>query len=337
MAELHQAERTIINTLLDRGLFTSSVTSETKRAQETAIEALKRPGIQKRINTYMRDMFGEAPQNFQENLLFLNGTQTLTAVETHVLLATCKAVINAPELQGVTADRVIACTTLTTMVNSEVTELDDKQVRRLISALFVDRFQLFSVDRPVMDTDDESAEVEEYWDVMLDFTNFVQCLVGWLRVDRTTEKLTAIQRVNANLLQYRYLDAKRFPELWTILAANKVEIEASWHELQRFYLECGDDYAVLLDDYRRPSDSRPFYAAVRVARSLGSGLNEVDYNQRIKVIWQQLYPKATLNVTLVKDAVRDAALAYETDGFMVATPLAQRYAVQLDGESDEKW
>lgn len=337
MAELRQAERTIINTLIDRGIFTSSVVPSTRRQMVTAVQALQRPATQQRVNSYLREMFGEVPQNFQENLLFLSGVQQLTPSQTHVLLATCKAVINAPELQGVTEDRVIACDKLITTVNSEVTELTDKQIRHSITDLFVDRFHLFTVDRPLDDAADEASEIEDYWDVALDFTNIVQCLVGWLKQRGDTQKRTDLQQVNRYLLHHRYLNAKQQPALWAILMANKTEIERRWRELERFYLECGDHYALLLDDYRRPSESRPFLAAVRVAHTLGAGLREADYTKRIKHVWQQLYPNATLNVSAVKQMMTEMALAYVHDGFVRATPLALRYAVQMDEEAQTKW
>lgn len=336
MATLYQTERTIINELIDSGVFTSTITSETKRGQKLAVYALQKPATQQRINATFKTMFGEAPQNFQENLLFLSGAKSLTAVEIHVLLATCKAVINAPELQGVTADRVIACVSLVTTVNSEVTEIDERKVRKLITKLFVDRFKLFTVDRPVESEEETASEVEECWDVVPDFTNFVECLVGWLRADRTKQDPTDIQRVNRHLLQHRYLDAKQSPELWVILAQNKIVIESQWRDLQRFYLECGDQYALLLDDFRKPSESRQFYAAIRVAQSLGSGLPIAKYHHRIKTVWQQLYPDATVNLSLVKKTIIDAALATEVNSYMVATPLAKRYVIPTKKE-DQEW
>ena len=81
------------------------------------------------------------------------------------------------------------------------------------------------------------------------------------------------------------------PHLWQVFRENKEIIEKDWHELQRYYLECGNDYALLLDDYRKPSKSRQFYVAVKVAQSLGAGLSRSEYHHRIKQIWYQLYPK----------------------------------------------
>lgn len=334
MEHLYQTERHIINELLDRGIFTSSVTPEMRKSQASDIESLARPSTQRHINRFMKKMFATVPQNFRGNLLFLSGDTQLSAADKHVLLATCKAVINAPEMQGVTSDRVILCATLVTMVNSEVTELDEKKIRKTINHLFIDRFKLFSVDNPLESDVDEAVEIQEYWDVSPDFTGFVKCLVAALNAEQVGEEISDIQRVNRYLLQHQYLDAKWMPQLWQTLQQNKTEIEENWHELARYYLECGTDYALLLDDYRRPSESRQFYAAVKVAQSLGIGLPKDTYHQRIKQVWRQLYPSISCNITAVKDVVEASGLVTEVSGLLVATPLAKRYAVQLDEENN---
>lgn len=334
MEQLYSSERYIVNTLIDQGFFNGSITADTKRSQEEAISALQRPVTQRHINQFMQNMFAIKPQNFRGNLLFLLGEQQLPPEKVHILLATCKAVINAPEMQGVTSDRVIACSALVRLVNSEVTETDDKTIRKIINQIFVDRFQLFSIDRPLESQSDENVEIEEYWDVSPEFTSFVKCLVADLNADHSTEKLSDIQRINRYLLQHKYLSAKRFPYLWQILQQNKATIESDWHVLQRYYLECGNDYALLLDDYRKPSESRQFYTAIKVAQSLGAGLSQTEYHQRIKQIWHQLYPNVTCNLSLVKNMLNTSGLVREVSGLVMATPLAKRYVIQLIEEND---
>ncbi|WP_259681559.1 hypothetical protein [Lactiplantibacillus pentosus] len=71
MPELHHNERLIINQLLDQSLFTSTIQSGMTNRTKEAIQALKRPQVQQRVNTYLRDLVGVVPENYQENLVFL--------------------------------------------------------------------------------------------------------------------------------------------------------------------------------------------------------------------------------------------------------------------------
>ncbi|OAU77435.1 hypothetical protein PY62_06520 [Lacticaseibacillus rhamnosus] len=108
MAQITKRDQLVINELLDHGVFTTTPLAAATQLSRGAIADLKKPSVQKRIGFYFKNMFGIMPENFQENLLFLLGTEKLSPVQVHVLLATVKTIINEPELQNNQADRAIA-------------------------------------------------------------------------------------------------------------------------------------------------------------------------------------------------------------------------------------
>ncbi|MFT8397357.1 MAG: hypothetical protein ABF676_03080 [Schleiferilactobacillus harbinensis] len=65
MAELQSSERLIINQLFDHSVFTSTVTPDMTHATVDAINALKRPAVQKKITSYLNDLVGMGPDNYQ--------------------------------------------------------------------------------------------------------------------------------------------------------------------------------------------------------------------------------------------------------------------------------
>ncbi|MCH5464805.1 hypothetical protein [Levilactobacillus tujiorum] len=332
MSELYGTEQLIINELFDHSIFTSTVTEQTTRAKREAINALKRPATQQRLNAFLKDLVGMGPSNFQENLVFLPGKKWLSPETVHVLLATLKAVINLPELQNTQLDRVVAVKTVVRQVHSEVVDLDEKEIRRQIIDLFVQRLGLFVEDEPVMGPDNQAQEVEEYWDVSPDFNLIAQCLVTQLQGAQHLPDLTAIQRVNRALLNQRYLSASS--RLWPDLLANKQKIADQWRQTNRFVLECGDDYALLLDSQRVPSTAKPFVIAVGVARSLGVGIPSDQLTKRIHQISEQVLPGYVINVSLVKEALHDNALARLQDGYVIATPLVHRFVMRTTDEGE---
>ncbi|NLR10311.1 MULTISPECIES: hypothetical protein [Lactobacillaceae] len=335
MSTLYGTEQLILNELFDHSIFTSTITSKTTQARAEAINALKRPATQQRLNAFFRDLVGVIPSNFQENLVFLPGEKWLSPEAVHILLATLKAVINLPELQNTQLDRVVDVRTIVRQVHSEVVELDEKEIRRQIIALFVQRLGLFAADEPEAgpDGDDQAQEVEEYWDVSPDFNFIAQCLVNQLQETQQLPALTAVQRVNRALLNQRYLAASS--RLWPDLVAHKAAIAEQWRQTNRFVLECGDDYALLLDERRTPSTAKPFVIAVGVARSLGVGIPADRLTARIHQIAEQVLPGYAINVSLVKEALHDNALARFQDGYIMATPLVHRFAMHTTDKGED--
>jgi len=267
MPELHHNERLIINQLIDQGIFTSTATRQTMKQTAEAIQALKRPQVQQRVSTYLRDLVGMGPENYQENLIFLLGAPKLESETVHVLLATLKAVINLPEMQAHT-ERIVPVQTVVRQVHSEVVSLDEKEVLRQITALFVDRFKLFIPDEPEVQNSEVAQEVTEFWDISPDFNFIAQCMVDYLQQQHDARILSPVQRVNRALLTRQYISKRHDSQLWAIVQANKEVIAAQWAQLQRFDFECGETYALLLDRNRRPVTSRAFVVAIAVANLL---------------------------------------------------------------------
>ncbi|MFC6169635.1 hypothetical protein [Loigolactobacillus jiayinensis] len=333
MVDLHANERLIINQLFDRGIFTSTITPEMTNNTVNAIAALKQPLVQRRITNYLTDLLGMGPYNYQENLLLLVGEQQLTAEEVHVLLATLKAVINEPSIQADEDGRIVSAQTIIRQVRSEVVDLDEKRIFRLIKRLFVERFKLFTPEQLEQAPGDQAILVEEYWSVSPDFTSVAQCLVNNLRTAQQRTPLTEIQQVNRGLLRRRFLSPKVTPYLWTVLVENKVKIAEKWAQLQRFELEIGDDYALLLDRQRQRSAAKPYIIALAVARSLGAGLPQEQLNQRVHQIVERLYgAPQNVSITLVKEALFENALASKHGQNILPTPLVKRFAVRATEE-----
>ncbi|ERL65945.1 hypothetical protein [Schleiferilactobacillus shenzhenensis] len=328
MAKLTENDRFIINALFDRSVFTSSYQPGITRANRAAITSLQTPSGQQRVINYCKTLLGLAPENFQENLLLLVGTDYLRPVAVHVLLATLKAIINAPELQAGSGDRAVAAQTVVRQVHSVVAEVDEKEIRRLITRLFVDRFGLFTPDQLASTPTDTPAEVAEYWEVSPDFNVFAQNVVNYLDHARRNEALTAVQRVNRVLLTQTFLSPASDPAVWPLLAANKTAIADLWAQSGRFNLEVGNGYALLLDTQHTPSVAMPYLVALAVAHELGTGVQDSGLTQKIKAAAHRLYPTNAVPPSVVKQALRDTGLIEFRDGYAVPTPLVARFTVQ---------
>lgn len=338
MANLTKAERTVINQLVDHSVFTGTKTEDMRAGALAARDAYQRPEGQRRINGWFNQVFGTVPQSFQDSWLWLMGPDSMDQTAITVLLATFKAVINTPAAQGVAADRVIESRPVIASVQTAVPDLSEKQVGRLIDELFVQRLQLLVPDNPVAtESVARSQLIDEFWDVDADFVPVAQLMVQALQRSMQTEAstVTATQKVNAYLLKYRYMDA-RAGSLWSTLREQKGQIANMWQPLQRFYLEVGDHYAVLLDGNRRQSTSRQYFVALAVASSLTEGLPEEQLGKRIRKMARQLYPAANVNPSMVKDELRNCALAEPQHGFWVATPLARRFAITVEDKNDDE-
>jgi len=330
MSPLHGPERLIINQLIDHNIFTSTITGQTTQVTQEAIQALKRPTVQQRVGTFLEQLVGRRPGNYQENLVLLLGGNQLPAVTVHVLLATFKAIINLPELQNQARDRVVLIDQIVRQVNSEVTELDDKAILRQINAIFVDQLGLFVLDRPDIPVEAQGVTVQDYWDVSPDFNYVAQCLVDQLVTTEQSTKLTSIQEVNRQLLTQRFISRSSQPQLWPTLMASRHAIAEQWVQLQRFDLEVGDDYALLLDTQRKPSGSKPFIVAIAVAQRLGVGVPEDELSQLIRKVMQTVVPVDNVATTLVKQALFDFGLATNDQYFVSPTPLVARFTVKAE-------
>lgn len=335
MVELEKAHRLAINQLLDHAVFTGTIDQGMRQGEKKAREVYQSPSGRQRIQGWFTRLFGEAPTGFRDNWLWLMGPGKLPATHVTVLLATLKAVINTPAAQGIEADRVIEARPVIAAVHSAVPELGERKIRKIIDGLFVERFKLLTPDNPEV-AEEKNSTVQEYWDVAEDFVSAAQLLVSALKAQLKPSpvSVTPVQQVNQFLLKYPYLD-QTSPQLWATLKENKVVIAEMWAPLQRFYLEVGDDYALLLDGARRQLQSRQYFVALAVARSLGGGLPEADLGQRIKSLARQLYPEAVVNQTQVKEEIENNGLAQEKNGFWTPTPVAKRFAITL-GDNDGK-
>lgn len=337
VTKLHATERFVINQLIDRGVFTSTLTPRTPQATVEAVMALKRTVTQQRINGYLKNLVGTIPENYQENLVWLLGPLKEDAETVHVLLATLKAVINIPELQGNRTDRAVLIQTVVRQVHSEVTTLDEREIHRLITALFVDRFKLFIPDVPEYTPIDQDQEITEYWDIDPEINRFAQAVVTHFRQKQAMPPLSAIQRLNRALLIKRSLNrATTSPQLWQALQDNRQAIAQQWAQLDRFDLEIGDDYALLLDHARTPSRAKPTVVAIALARQIGVGIPLEKLNQKIKQVAAVLLPNYPINLTLVKQALTDLGLVTIQSDFVTPTPLATRFMAKTQSEEESE-
>ncbi|WP_338231444.1 hypothetical protein [Companilactobacillus muriivasis] len=323
---LSNLERLIVNQLIDTGLFTSSPVKPTKEMTD-AIMALKKTVVQNRVNNYLKDLIGITPENIQENLLLTLGSEDESAETVHVLLATLKAVINLPELQNGSGDRDVLTQTIVRQVRSEVVDLDEKEVQRLITKLFVERFKLFTEDRPDVAQSEQTQEITEYWNVSPDFNLVAQAIVNQL-TNKQTPDLTDIQRVNRALLINRHISPKVSPYLWEVLLDNKDKIFEQWENLERFDLECGDDYALLLDRKLQKAKSKPAVVAISVAHSIHSGISEAEFNQLIKDSINKLFPTNDIGVGNVKESLSKLDLIKIKNDFVYPAPIVKRFAIE---------
>lgn len=329
---LSSSEKMIINQLIDTGVFTSSITKQTKQKRIDTVNSLKRSTVQQRINRYLDDLIGIKPENVQENLLLLLDSSFEDPEVSHVVLATLKTIINLPELQSDRNDRVVEATAVVRQVHSEVIDLDEKEIYRLIVKIFVERFQLFIPDMPEYEDAEHDQEISEYWDVDPNFNLYAQTLVNYLKDKKKnrSSELTEVQRINRALLTHRYLSPSYSPKLWLDLVENKEGIAEQWSKLDRFYLECGDDYALLLDKNRQPSKSKQAAVAIAVAQDIHEGILEADLISEIKRVTKKVLTKSTVSPSLVKDTLKDFDLITIENGFVSPTPIVKRFAFSSD-------
>ena len=330
MANITKLDQLIINELLDHGVFTTTPLAAATQQSRLAIAELKKPSVQQRIGNYFKNLLGIAPDNFQENLLLLTGSATLTSAQVHVLLATIKTVINEPELQGKDDDRAVSTQKIVRQVHSEVTELDEREILRLIDSLFVKRFGLFTPDRLEEDQENTPVEIDDYWEVSPDFNAFAQNLVNHLTQAAPDEDLSEIQQVNRVLLAEQFMSPQTNPQTWPLLIAHKTAIAEQWQQGGRFILEVGDHYALLLDSQRQPSVAKPYLVALKVAHQLGAGVPAADLTATIKDAAEALFPGFTIQSSQVKAALLENDLMRDQDGYWVPTPIVPRFLVETD-------
>lgn len=325
-AKLSGSERLIINKLIDTGMFTSNPIKPTNDMTE-AVMSLKKTNVQSKIGTYLRNLIGVTPENIQENLLLVLSSEYEAPETVHVLLATLKAVINLPEMQGVREDRAVLISTIIRQVHSEVVDLDEKGIQRLITLLFVDRFKLFTLDYPELTQSEQNQEIDEYWNISPSFTLVAQAIVDQLK-KQSEDTLNDIQRVNRSLLVNLYISPKQSPYLWQVLINNKNKIAEQWANLDRFDLECGDDYALLLDKKRNQVQSKPSVVAIDVAHNIHSGISESQLNQAIKDSIKKIFPNNTISLSSVKDSLKEFGIIRIRNEFIFPTPLVKRFSIK---------
>ena len=334
--KLSNSERFIINQLIDNGVFTSSVTKQTPATKKEIINALKKSSVQQRINKYFDDLLGIKPENFQENLLLLLSSSSEDPETIHVILATLKTIINLPELQTDQDDRVVEASAVVRQVHSEVVDLDEKEIYWMIVKIFVDRFKLFIPDVPEYEEAEHDQEITEFWDVDANFNLFAQGMVNYLKNSVKTKKLTIIQQVNRALLIHRYLSPNNSPRLWMELLKNKEQIASQWSELGRFDLECGNNYALLLDKNRQPSKSKQAAVAIAVAQDIHEGIPEAELMPRIKQVTKKVLTKSTVSASLIKQALIEFDLVVIENEFVSPTAIVKRFAFSSDLLGDNK-
>lgn len=332
---LSNSERIIINQLLDRGVFLSSINKQTPKSKIDVINSLKQNTVQQRINRYFEDLLGLQPESYQENLLFLLSSSSESPEIVHVILATLKTIINLPELKSDRDDQVVETSAIVRQVHSEVTELDEKEIRRIIVKIFVDRFQLFTPDYPEFEEKETDQEIVDYWDVDSNFNLFAQAMVNYLRKQGNGKELTVIQRINSALLIHRYLSPSNSHGLWLELLKNKELIADQWAQLDRFDLEIGNNYALLLDRNRQTSRSKQSAVAIAVAKDIHEGIPEIELMDKIKETTKKVLLKSTVSPSLVKQALIDFDLVKIENNLVMPTPIVKRFAFANDsmGES----
>lgn len=332
--ELGNTEKMIINRLLDQELFTSTPEPTTTKATINAIRAFKQGYKQRRVYHFFNHLIGTQPLNYGNNLVLLIGPGELNDAEKHVLLATLKAVISSPEMDGLASDMVIDSQSIIQQVHSEVVELDEPTIYGIIDDIFVKRFGLFTPDYPEGDEASRSEIMDPFWDINPDFISITHEMIEYMSHPQDTGNLTERQRVNRVLLRFRYLSPHRFPELWPQLVANKEQLMADWAPLERFRLECGEDYAILLDNQQKKSEAKPLIVAIALANRLHDPIKKTKLTPKIREVTKELFPGRTVNPSDVKRGLLENALVSENGNYYQPTPVAKRFNVTADVEQE---
>ncbi|GHP13954.1 hypothetical protein YK48G_13790 [Lentilactobacillus fungorum] len=326
--ELGNTEKLIINRLIDQELFTSTPEPTTTKVTLSAIRTYK----QRRVYRFFDHLIGTQPLNYGNNLVLLVGPGSLTNAEKHVLLATLKAVISSPEMDGLASDMVIDSQSIIQQVHSEVLELDEPAIYAIIDQLFVKRFGLFTPDYPEGDEASRSEIMDPFWDINPDFTSITHEMIAYMMHPQDTGQLSDCQRINRVLLRFRYLSPHQFPELWPQLVANKEQLAAEWQPLARFRLECGQDYAILLDNQQKKSEAKPLIVAIALANQLNDPIKKTNLTTKIRQVAKALFPGRTVNPTDVKKSLLTNALVIETGDYYQPTPVAKRFKATNDAD-----
>lgn len=328
--ELGSSEKLIINQLIDQELFTSTPEPQTTKIKMGAIQAFKQESKQRRVYHFFNHLIGTQPLTYGNNLLLLIGPGNLNNDEKHVLLATLKAVISSPEMDGLASDMVIDSQSIIQQVHSEVVELDESTIYAIIDRLFVNRFGLFTPDYPEGDEDSRTGIMDPFWDINPDFVSIAHEMIEFMMNQNDTPVLTERQRINRVLLRFKFLTPHRFPELWPKLLVHKTELLADWAPLERFRLECGADYAILLDNQQRKSEAKPLIVAISLANQLYDPIKQGDLNTKVRQVAQAIFPGRTINPTDVKRALMANALVIKNGDYYQPTPIAKRFRATED-------
>ena len=168
-----------------------------------------------------------------------------------------------------------------------------------------------------------------------DFNLFAQALVNQLILPVEKVKLTDIQKVNRALLKNRFLSPMD-SDVWMKLLENKVQIAGQWSELDRFDLECGNNYALLLDRNRKTSQAKPTIVAIAVAHAIHTGIKENELMDTIKSVSESIFPDSSISPNLVKQALMDFSLVSFYNDFVIPTPIVKRFAVETQSLEEHK-
>ncbi len=291
--------------------------------------ALRKTRTKERINRYLSDLLGVVPLEFQGNLLLLVGADSLDASAVHVLLATLRAVINQPNVEGSGDDWIIAVQSTLTQICSEVTELSPREALQIVRRLFVDRWHLLTPEVLAEPDPEMGPDAAAFWSVDADFTNIARCMVDAISRGTSDTEVTSLQRLNRELLTRRYLSAAQNPELWALLKENKGAVAETWSVLHRLTLEVGDGYALLLDEQRQISQSKPYLIALSVAKDLGVGVPADQLSALIKTKQAELFPDDKSSQAYnVREAMKEFDLANFRGDNVVPTALMVRFDVK---------
>ncbi|MCH4164405.1 MAG: hypothetical protein LKF37_06420 [Lentilactobacillus diolivorans] len=326
MIELDNTDRYIVNQLIDRELFTAIPGPKATKLQINAVHTFQNGYKQRRVANFFQTLIGTSPLNFGNNLVLMIGPNELDDQVKHVLLATLKVIISSPQMDGLESDMVIDSPSVIHQVQSEVTELDEQRIYEIIDGIFVKRFGLLTPDYPEGSVTTVQTEImDPFWDIDPSFISITHEFIHYLTHQSDMESLTTIQQLNRILLQQRFFTPRQRPKLWAWLIENKVQLSKDWQPLNRFRLEVGNDYAVLLDSQQHKREAKPFIVAIALANKMGATLAKTAFPKQVRQVAKDLFPGRTINASDVKKGLLENALVLDKGDYFERTPVAKRF------------
>lgn len=335
--ELGSTEKLIINQLIDHEVFTSTPEPQTTNKKRQAIEAFKQAYKQRRVHDFFEELIGEQPFNYGNNLLLLMGSGNLTSAQKHVFLATLRAVISSPQMDGLDSDMVIDSQSIIQQVHSEVFELNETEIYAIINDLFVERFGLFTPDYPEGNEQSQSEIMDPFWDINPDFISITHEFIAYISHSSDEQQVSIRHEINRELLNRRFISPQTSGRLWRGVQENKEQLMSDWKPLERFRLECGDDYAILLDGQQKKSEAKPLIVAIAYANLLHNRILKTDLSAETRKVAKEIFPGRTINPSDVKKCLIDNALVLDKGDYYQRTPVASRFQAvkNIDAETFE--